>query len=175
MFNNNFDYTILRHKTDNNGNLLAVEIKIDDRNITVITIYGPNKDNPQFYNMLLETIEYFDNEHFIICGDFNLSLNPDLDCYNYRHINNPKSREKLMEIIENKYLVDTFRELHPDIRRYTWRKARPLKQARLDLILISENLLPNLQSSSIDSSYRSDHSATCINLKLNEFVRGKGL
>ena len=175
LFNNNFDFKVLRHKSDNNGNLLAIEMEVENKKITLITIYGPNKDSPEFYNILQDTIEYFDNDYYIICGDFNLILNPDLDCYRYLHINNPKSRERLLEIIENNHLIDAYRELHPDIRRYTWRKTNPLKQARLDLILISESLLSSLQSSSIELSYRSDHSAVYINLKLNDFFRGKGL
>ena len=33
-----------------------------------------------------------------------------------------------------------FRVLNPDKKLYTWRKKTPLKQSRLDYILISESL-----------------------------------
>lgn len=43
------------------------------------------------------------------------------------------------------------------------------------MFLISETLLPNLHSSTIEPSYRSDHSFPVISLKFNDFKNGKGL
>jgi hypothetical protein len=37
-------------------------------------------------------------------------------------------------MIEIYNLTDPFRELYPDLKRYTWRKRTPLKQARLDFL-----------------------------------------
>ena len=102
-------------------------------------------------------------------------LDPVLDYDNYKNINNKKARQKLLDIIEEKHLLDPFRELHPDCRRYTWRKNNPRKQARLDFFLISENLLPSVKTSDIDFGYRSDHSFPKLVLKFNEFKHGKGL
>ena len=74
----------------------------------------------------------FGNENFIICGDFNLVLCPELDYCNYLHVNNPKSREKVLELIEERSLIDPYRQLYPDSFRYTWRKKIHLD--RLDWI-----------------------------------------
>ena len=67
-----------------------------------------------------------------------------------------------------------YRQSHPDTLRYTWRKKNPLKQSRLDFFLISGNLLSSVSSSSIEPSYRSDHSIVTLCLKFNDFIRGKG-
>jgi len=61
-------------------------------------------------------LENFNNDTLIVCGDFNLVLNPDLDYYNYANINNPKARVKVIQIIDDKHLIDTFRELHPETK-----------------------------------------------------------
>ena len=103
------------------------------------------------------TLDSFKNEFCIICGDFYLVLNTDLDYDNYKHINNIKSRNKVLELIQDKHLIDTFRELNPDTRMYSWRKNKPFHQSRLDLILISEDLLSSLNSASILPGYRTDH------------------
>ena len=75
-----------------------------------------------------------------LCGDLNLTLKPSMDSYNYVNVNNPKSREKLLESMETNDLVDAFRYFHPDIKRYTWRRRNPIKQAHLDYFIISKNL-----------------------------------
>ena len=95
LFNNNFEFNILKEKRDINGNYLVLDINVDKINFTLVSIYGPNDDNPQFYENIMSIVEEFGNENFIICGDFNLVLCPELDYCNYLHVNNPKSREKV--------------------------------------------------------------------------------
>lgn len=129
LFNNNFEYKILKTKKDNAGNLLGVEIQLEDKKITLITLYGPNNDTPTFYDNVTELIENFDNQQVIITGDFNLVQDQELDTYNYRNVNNPKAKEKVIEILEIYNLIDPFRELYPDYKRFTWRKKTPFKQA----------------------------------------------
>jgi hypothetical protein len=54
-----------------------------------------------------DVIENFDNQSCILCGDFNLIQNFNLT-QNYVNINNPRSREKLLDIKEEYNLVDPF-------------------------------------------------------------------
>ena len=175
LFNNNFEFQVHHEKTDKNGNFLILDVTIQSQRLTLVVVYGPNRDDPSFYQNIVEMVEEFENTSCIFCGDFNLVLNPELDYYNYTNINNEKAREKLIEIIEDRSLVDPFRELHPEEKRYTWRKRSPLKQSRLDFFLISDNLLPSLKDSTIEPGYRSDHSIITLELVFNEFKRGKGL
>ena len=55
----------------------------------------------------------------MMCGDFNLVLNPELG-YNYKHVYNPNARQKVIEIIEDNDYVDVFRQFYPNTLRYTW-------------------------------------------------------
>ena len=80
----------------------------------MIVIYGPNPDDPTFYDKISDLIDEFENISCILCGDFNLVLNPDIDYFNYSAVNNEKAREKLLEIIDIRGLVDPFRELYPE-------------------------------------------------------------
>lgn len=97
-------------------------------------------------------------------------------CYfNYLHINNPKARQVVIEQMNNHNLIDICREFYPDVKRYTWRKPNPLKQALLDFILVSNSLICNVKSCDILCSYRSDHSAVMLNLHFSVFKHGKGL
>jgi len=141
----------------------------------LITVYGPNSDTPDFYD-IKETTNTFSNEFSIVCGNFNLVLNPKIDYNkNYKHVNNPKAGEKLIELIEELGMIDIYREQHPELQRYTWRSSNPIKQARLDFFLITENLLQCVNNSCIEPGYRSDHSMPIISLKKIEFKKGKEL
>jgi hypothetical protein len=85
------------------------------------------------------------------------------------------SREKVLELIEERSLIDPYRQLYPDSFRYTWRKKNPFRQARLDFFLFTESMLTNLKNCTIDPSYRSDHSMIILSLVFNPFNKGKGL
>ena len=106
---------------------------LTDRRATVlqlISIYGPNEDNPEFFGKIAKIIDNLENKHIIFEGYFNLVLKPELDNSNYLHINYPKAREKVVEIIYEYDLVEINRELNPEELRDTWRKPKPCKQAR---------------------------------------------
>lgn len=175
LINNNFECKVLQEAKDTEGNMIVLKLQLANRTITLANIYGPNTDKPNFFVKLMESIDSFKNDDIIICGDFNLVINPDMDCDNYLQINNPIARNKLLEIIHERKLIDTFRELNPNINRYTWRRKNPIKQARLDLFLTSESLLNNLEKANIEQSYRSDHSMISITLSFSHFKKGKGM
>lgn len=127
MFNNNFEFKVNQTRTDNDGNLLALDMVIEENKVTLINIYGPNSDTPNFYDMVRDVLLDFDNEYIFLCGDFNLVLNPSIDTENYKGISNPKARDKLLEIMSDLQLSDYFRILNPDKRVFTWRKKKPIK------------------------------------------------
>ena len=58
-------------------------------------------------------------------------------------------------------------------RQYTWKKLHPLKQARLDYILISESLFVDTESSNIEPGYRTDHAAVNVCFKFEKHTKGK--
>ena len=173
LFGKTLDYKINRKIVDSYGNYIILDIKINDRKITLVNLYGPNNDSPNFFKQISSCIDDIDNEETIICGDFNCVLKPELDYYNYKSINNPKAREIVLELMNTKYLVDPFRENNPTKKQFTWKKRNPCKQARLDYFLISETLMQHTKSVVIDSSYRSDHSIVILALNLTNFKHGK--
>lgn len=85
--------------------------------------YSPNTDTPQFYENIQMHIDDMQCQNVFWCGDFNLVLDPTIDCYNYKGINNPKARNKVLEKIETYAYIyahrDPFRQLHEDLRGYT--------------------------------------------------------
>ena len=175
LFNNNFELVLHKEKKDSEGNLLILDLSINGKRFTLINLYGPNSDSPLFFENLGDLLEEFDNDYFILWVNFNIAFNPILDTHNYRNINNPMAKEKLLQLMENFNLVDYYRILYPDNRVFTWHCKNPVKHARLDYFLISENLSNVVENISIKAGYRSDHSAVSLDLKLSKFSRGPGL
>ena len=175
LFNNNFEYKVTGQISDPNGNYLILDVKIDSKQIILCSVYGPNQDTPSFFSDLLAIIDSYNQENIIICGDFNLVLQTNMDYDNYLHVNNPNARKTLLQIIEERGLIDSFREIHPFEKKYTWRRRNPIKQARLDFFLLSENLNSCCNYCDIKIGYRSDHSTVRLKLKFDNFKSGKGL
>lgn len=175
FFAKKLDYKIHNQNQDPNGNFLILDMTVYNKRLSLINIYGPNKDEPNFYINLFKSITDIGNETYMICGDFNISLDPTMDCYNYKHINNPKARKYVLETINENNLFDTFRELHPSLKRYTWRRKSPLKQSRLDLFLVTESIMNLVKTSKIETGYKSDHSMVTISLAMDNFEHGRPL
>ena len=49
----------------------------------IINIYAPNLDEPIFFENMQKLVENNNQSYLMICGDFNLVLNPTMDTYNY--------------------------------------------------------------------------------------------
>lgn len=93
---------------------MVLDLNIQNHRLSLITVYGPNEDTPLFYEELFEIINEVGNKDIIVVGDFNLIMDPDIDYYNYLHLNNPKARYKVLENINQFNFIDMFRETRPD-------------------------------------------------------------
>ena len=132
LINNNFSCNTGRTLVDPNGNFIKMELKMSDKSLILASIYGPNDDMPHFYKTLRKNINDFNNENVVICGDWNLVLDPDMDTENYRHVNNPNARLEVIKFIDEDEFIDIFRFINDD-KGFTWRRLNPeKKQARLD-------------------------------------------
>ena len=140
LFKNSFEFHINQKIIDECGNFIILDINIQDYRMTLVAaIYGPNEDNPDFFKKLVFNINQFDNSSVIIAGDWNVVQDYRVDTVNYIGENNPKSKLKIHQMINNMDLVDVWREKHPGIRRYTWRGSDK-KQSGLDYFLVSSDI-----------------------------------
>ena len=172
FLNNNFKCKVNNVERDDKGNMLILETEIEGKMITLINIYGPNRDDPGFYRTILKNINETENL-VITAGDFNLVLNPDEDLVNYVNINNPKAREEVLNIMIEVNLVDVWRELNLEKQQFTWRRKATHQQARLDFFLISEFLFTSVEEAKILLGYQTDHSLILLKFDFGKFQKGK--
>ena len=122
-----FEYIVGDIKKDDIGNMIAMDIKIDSLKVTLINIYGPNKDIPTLYNKTSDIIVTNGNPYVLICGNLNIALDPKKDTHNYFNNNNQNSRKAILDVMSEFSLVDIYRNQYPDSCRYTWRRRNPIK------------------------------------------------
>ena len=87
LIKNNFEHEVIQCNKDKDGNFLQILLKLS---AMTLTINGPNNDNPSFWSKYSQLL--------IICPDFNLVINPEIDTQNYKHISNPKARASMMNL-----------------------------------------------------------------------------
>ena len=121
------NFVVSKIKGDSDRNQIIFEFTTEGKKLLLCSIYGPKNDDPSFCTIIQEYILDSQCENVIMCGDFNLVLNQELDCYNYKHVNNPNARQRVNEIIEDNDYVDVSRQFYPDTLRYTCRKKEPFK------------------------------------------------
>ena len=133
----------------------------------LLSIYGPNRDEPSFFTELINNLNNFDN-YIIMTGDFNLVIEPSKDSYNYVNINNPNAREKVLQLMTEYNLIDCWREMNAEQAAYTWTRPNSNKTARLDYVLKTEELYGDIVETKVSPGYRTDHSMILLSLKFTK-------
>ena len=118
LFNNTFSYTIHQSVSDPDGRYIILDLTIFDIRFLLVALYGPNKDVPEFFNSLLRQIVDVGNYSIIMCGDFNVVQNYDLDTTGYENQNNPNSQLAVFDMMNSLDLHDIFRDFHPESKTY---------------------------------------------------------
>ena len=155
------------------GNYSVLVCTIHSNTYTIINIYGPNEDRPSFFQNIKQKLD-LPNANVIIGGDFNFVIDLHQDS-NYIRQNNPRAKNAFLEIMEEHSLVDSWRELNPGKKAFTWAKRNPHRFGRLDMFIIGEHQLSLVASSTVIAGYRSDHSIITLHLNSRQKKRGSGL
>ena len=73
------NYEFIRHYEIIQGRLQALEIKINDKIVIIINVYGPNKDDVSFFEKLEHFIRENEDKDIISGGDYNKIINSEID------------------------------------------------------------------------------------------------
>ena len=168
----NFQFDDIKYYDDKDGRLQILTGNHNDKKIMAINVYNSNYQDEQvtLLNKLREQMENYENildYHIVMGGDWNFIFNKDLD----HHGGNSDPPLKMSSIAEitkiiNKFeLCDIYRIRNPDKKRFTWRKANPKTQRRLDYFLISNEMQEQVAKIDVLNSVCSDHSPVIVTFK----------
>ena len=143
LFNNTFEYKIFEVFRDPYGSYIILDVDILKKRITLVNVYGPSSgDKPDFFNNISNQIDRMGNQLIIAGGDWNVLLNITFDARNCKgYVNRSRARRKILEVMDKHESVDVWREVYPEKRGYTWPKFNTEQQGRLDCLLVSEELV----------------------------------
>ena len=174
LFNNTFSFKIRKSFSDPNGRFIICDIETEQKCITLATLYAPNVDDPRSFEIVFEHLLDFECDEIIIGGDFNLVLNIDMDKKGGLARTNSKSQEMVNDLAAQLDLIDAWRIINPDSRKYTWRRRRPEILCRLGFFLVSQSLMCSVTSANIPAGYKTDHSLIDIRIALHSNPSGSG-
>ena len=177
LIKNNVACKSINFITNEKGSVMILSLDVNGVKVKIANVYGPPaRDDPSFFEEVFKLTFEEQQDHVILCGDWNFSLNPEIDTYNYvSRDRRTRSRELVRNKCTDLNLHDVWRLMNGERRQFTWRKGNPVKCARLDFFLVTESILSKCLSCEILPAYRSDHSRVSIRLNLSSQSRGKGL
>ena len=155
------------------GRIIGIEFKLAEEEFTLINVYAPNEDDPEFW---LEVFKLFE-EHpgkRIMVGDYNLALNCEIDRSDKNSKNNERAAEVVRRYFEESYMTDIWRDRNPGVQKFTYIRKKPFIGSRLDYIVTEVGITSWITEAKILPSFKTDHSTVLIELHPFGIARGKG-
>lgn len=110
---------------------IIVQGNISLHRLNLVSIYGPNNDNPVFFQNFFLTLSTLQGM-YSICGDFNSTLIPTNDCSTNLDFTHIQRRRMLLQSCKDFNLVEMWRELHPDRIEYICYSSTHGTHSRID-------------------------------------------
>ena len=126
------DFKIKAVKRDKEGYYIMIKGSIQEKDITIINIYAPNKGAPQYLRQMLTTMKEEINNNTIIVGDFNPPLTP-MERSTKQKIS--KETHTLNDIMDQLDLIDIYWTFHPKTMNFTFFSSAHGTFSRIDHIL----------------------------------------
>ena len=161
---------------DNEGRYIIATFKYSGKSMSIINVYAPNNDDPDFYAEVLSKAERNTADYVSVMGDFNVWLNPELDKKGGTEANKSKAAEIVNSFLEEENWVDIWRSLNPDRFCYTYKKWNPrLILTRLDYVIAPINTAMIINKCEVLPAILSDHCPIMCEMLIDPTVRGRGL
>jgi exonuclease III len=135
---------------------MLIKGEIHQKEITIINLYAPNVNAPNFIKHTLKDLKTYINSNAVIVGDLNTPLSS-IDRSPKQKIN--KEIPELYHTINQMNLADIYRIFHPTSSQYTFFSAVHGTFSKIDHILEHKASLSKYKKIEIIPCILSDHNA----------------
>ena len=163
------------------GMLLSFNVSVQSEIIKILGCYAPSSgDEPEYFVECKNILDNSTENHGLILGDLNTTLDPNLDRRYYKHDNHIKSRLVINSWIEANEMLDFYRLLNGNMQTWTFRTKethnKTLK-SRLDYVLGTPSLCYNISDvTHIFHEYDiTDHASTYFSIDFQPKNEGPGV
>lgn len=126
LFNNNFEFQILKQFSDPEGRFVIADVKTEGKILTF------------FKNALNQLVSLFCGE-IVLGGYYNLALEVEKDKIGGNLTTHKNLLKEVLYIANLLDLVDIWLIFNPDAKRFTWRRRKADIHCRLDFSLTSSS------------------------------------
>ena len=168
---------ILIHKTvpfqltniiqDPQGRFVIAQGGILSLTLNLVSIYGPNEDNPKFFEDFFLTLSSLYGLN-IIGGDLNCTLNPLVDRSTKSDPHKKQSRKIILQYITDLNLSEIWRKLNPNKLEYSCYSGIHKSRSRIDYFLVSQELVSKIKNCWYDCIVISDHSPISMSVQIEK-------
>ena len=124
------------------GNYIMIKGSIREEDITVINIFAPNIEVPQYIRQMLRSMKGEINRNTKIVGDFNTPLTP-MDSSTKQKIS--KETQTLNDTMDKLDLIDIYRTFQPKTMNFTFFSSIHRNFSMIDHILGHKSSLGKLK------------------------------
>uniref|UniRef100_A0A3Q3H395 Reverse transcriptase domain-containing protein n=2 Tax=Kryptolebias marmoratus TaxID=37003 RepID=A0A3Q3H395_KRYMA len=164
LIHKNLPFILEHEEKDSEGRFILITGSIHGQHITILNVYAPNDDSPQFISRMILLFNHHCKGIGFLAGDFNCVMNASLDRSSAAKLPNPKASAVLKNLCTDTGLIDIWRHLHPKTRDYTFYSHPHNSYSRLDYFFIPKSLLHLVQSCNLDPIVLSDHAPVFLSV-----------
>lgn len=140
LINKHLNFKLNSVEKDKNGRFLLVDCEINRNKISLVNIYGPNYDDPLFFNNLIMKLATIGGQ-CVVGGDFNLVLNPLLDRSLPKTSLLSKAATALNQGMKDIDITDVWRNLNPNQRDFSFFSPTHNTHSRIDMFLMPIDMI----------------------------------
>ena len=168
LLNENENFQVIKHTEIIVGRMQCLELKINEKCLMIVNVYGPNNDDVDFFEKLEAFVRDNEDQNIIIGGDFNTVMDPKIDKRNGNIDTHKKCRSQLNSFLNTCNFSDIWRLLNSDKKQYINQLVRDF--FAIPAILISPKkvtimIITNIYSSTIRYSEIKEKPEISINVK----------
>lgn len=166
LINKNTQFKPSNIISDPNGRYVIVPGILYNSQVTLVSVYAPNWDNPDFFTTLFSKLPDLNLYQLIMGGDFNCILNTVLDRSSPKSTLQSQSSKTINSFLELCGITDIWRFLNPTSKVFSFFSPVHHTYTRIDYFFIDSKLISRVNSSSYDTITVSDHAPVILELVL---------
>uniref|UniRef100_A0A8C5Q8F8 Reverse transcriptase domain-containing protein n=1 Tax=Leptobrachium leishanense TaxID=445787 RepID=A0A8C5Q8F8_9ANUR len=178
LFHRDWLFQVASQHQDKEGRMLILIGSLNDVPVTIVNLYFPNVNQLQFLRKAHKQIQSLSQGAVYICGDFNMTPCPMVDCQSSgSRLPSQKAKSlgrRFTDFLHSVDLYDVWRISHPQTRDYTFYSQVHSSYSRIDLCLIHRTMVHHLLDAHIGPMTWSDHAPLILSFRAHFPARGMG-